>query len=109
MNERLTVFVSVIFWRARHREANGFHGLAGFFSFPANPTQNSETEYCSLWGRHGKEREQWAFEKKSSPILSVLAFPNLSGKLRRGSLRYQEAVELADVLDYDIVWVKRKR
>ena len=35
--------------------------------------------------------------------------PNLSGKLRRGSLRYQEAVELADVLDYDIVWVKRKR
>ena len=26
--------------------------------------------------------------------------PNLSGKLRRGSLRYQEAVELADVLDY---------
>lgn len=35
--------------------------------------------------------------------------PNLSSKLRRGSLRYQEAVELADVLDYDIVWVKRKR
>ena len=35
--------------------------------------------------------------------------PNLSGKLRRGSLRYQEAVELADVMDYDIVWVKRKR
>ena len=35
--------------------------------------------------------------------------PNLSGKLRRGSLRYQEAVEFSDVLDYDIVWVKRKR
>ena len=35
--------------------------------------------------------------------------PNLSGKLRRGTLRYGEAVELADVLDYDIVWVKRKR
>jgi len=47
LNERLTVFVSVIFWRARHREANGFHGLAGFFSFPENPTQNSETEYGS--------------------------------------------------------------
>ena len=28
--------------------------------------------------------------------------PNLSGKLRRGSLRYQEAIELADVLGYDI-------
>ena len=35
--------------------------------------------------------------------------PNLSGKLRRGTLRYKEAVELADVLDYDVVWVKRKR
>ncbi len=34
--------------------------------------------------------------------------PNLSGKLRRGSLRYGEAVELADVLGYDIVWQKRK-
>ena len=29
--------------------------------------------------------------------------PNLSGKLRRGSLRYTEAVELADVLGYDLV------
>ena len=34
--------------------------------------------------------------------------PNLSGKLRRGSLRYQEAVELADALGYDLVWQKRK-
>ena len=34
--------------------------------------------------------------------------PNLSGKLRRGSLRYHEAVELADALGYDIVWQKRK-
>ena len=33
--------------------------------------------------------------------------PNLSGKLKRGSLRYGEAVELADALGYDIVWVKR--
>ena len=35
--------------------------------------------------------------------------PNLSGKLRRGSLRYHEAVELADALGYDIVWQKRRR
>ena len=33
--------------------------------------------------------------------------PNLSGKLKHGSLRYGEAVELADVLGYDITWVKR--
>lgn len=34
--------------------------------------------------------------------------PNLSGKLRRGSLRYGEAVELADALGYDIVWQRRR-
>ena len=34
--------------------------------------------------------------------------PNLSGKLKRGSLRYGEAGELADALGYDIVWQKRK-
>ena len=34
--------------------------------------------------------------------------PNLSGKLKRGSLRYGEAVELADALGYDIVWQKRR-
>ena len=34
--------------------------------------------------------------------------PNLSSKLRRGSLRYTEAVELADVLGYDLVWQKRR-
>ena len=35
---------------------------------------------------------------------SVAAF---SEKLRRGSLRYREAVQLADVLGYDLVWRRR--
>lgn len=34
---------------------------------------------------------------------------NLSAKLQRESIRYKEVVELADVLDCDIVWVKRGR
>ena len=33
---------------------------------------------------------------------------NLSAKLQRESIRYKEVVELADVLDCDIVWVKRE-
>ena len=33
---------------------------------------------------------------------------NLSGKLNRGTLRYQEAKEIVDILDYDIIWVKRR-
>lgn len=33
---------------------------------------------------------------------------NLSNKLQRESLRYVEAVQLADALGYDLVWQKRK-
>ena len=32
----------------------------------------------------------------------------LSAKLQRESIRYKEVKELADVLGYDIVWVKRR-
>ena len=31
-----------------------------------------------------------------------------AAKLKRGSLRYGEAVELADALGYDIIWQKRR-
>ena len=34
---------------------------------------------------------------------------NLSNKLRRESLRYTEAVQLADVLGYEIVWKRREK
>ena len=33
---------------------------------------------------------------------------NFSNKLARGSLRYREAVQLADVMGYDLVWQKRR-
>lgn len=33
---------------------------------------------------------------------------NLSNKLQRESLRYKEAIQLADALSYDIQWVRRK-
>jgi hypothetical protein len=33
---------------------------------------------------------------------------NFTSKLSRGSLRYTEALELADALGYDIEWRKRK-
>ena len=32
---------------------------------------------------------------------------NFSNKLARGSLRYEEAVQLAQVLGYEIVWKKK--
>ena len=33
---------------------------------------------------------------------------NFSNKLARNSLRFREAVELADVLGYELVWQKRR-
>ena len=35
------------------------------------------------------------------------SIPNFTDKLKRGSLRYRDAVQLADVLGYDLVWRKR--
>ena len=35
------------------------------------------------------------------------SIPNFTGKLKRGSLRYREAVQLADVLGYDLIWRRR--
>jgi plasmid maintenance system antidote protein VapI len=32
---------------------------------------------------------------------------NLSNKLNRGSITYDDAQTIADILGYDIVWVKR--
>lgn len=47
-------------------------------------------------------------EKLSDQYGWSASVPNLSGKLRRGSLRYREAVELADALGYDIIWQRRR-
>ena len=33
---------------------------------------------------------------------------NFSNKLARGSLRYEEAVQLAEVIGYELVWQKRR-
>ena len=33
--------------------------------------------------------------------------PNFSDKLKRGTLRFSEALDVADVLGYQIVWQKR--
>lgn len=33
---------------------------------------------------------------------------NFSNKLARGSLRYEEAVQLAEALGYELVWQKRR-
>lgn len=68
---------------------------------------NTRNEIKAIIVREGMTMSE-VVEKMAEQYGWSASVPNLSGKLRRGSLRYQEAVELADALDYDIVWQKRK-
>lgn len=68
---------------------------------------NTRNEIKAYIIREGKTMSE-VVEKLAEEHGWSASVPNLSGKLRRGSLRYREAVELADVLGYEIVWQKRK-
>jgi len=72
-----------------------------------NKTENCRNEIKSYITREGLTMTE-VVEKLSDEYGWSESVPNLSGKLRRGSLRYTEAVELADVMGYDIVWQKRR-
>ena len=68
---------------------------------------NTRNEIKAIMVREGMTMTE-VVEKMADQYGWSAGVPNLSGKLRRGSLRYQEAVELADALGYDLVWQKRK-
>ncbi len=68
---------------------------------------NTRNEIKAIIVREGMTMSE-VVEKMAEQYGWSASVPNLSGKLRRGSLRYQEAVELADALGYDLVWQKRK-
>ena len=62
--------------------------------------------------RHGKfftaKRTQFTYSKTNITRIWSDSVSNLSNKLQRESLRYVEAVQLADALGYEIVWQKRR-
>ena len=68
---------------------------------------NTRNEIKAIMVREGVTMTE-VVEKMADQYGWSASVSNLSGKLRRGSLRYQEAVELADALGYDIVWQRRK-
>jgi hypothetical protein len=68
---------------------------------------NTRNEIKAIMVREGMTMTE-VVEKMADQYGWSASVPNFSGKLRRGSLRYQEAVELADALGYDLVWQKRK-
>lgn len=68
---------------------------------------NTRNEIKAIIVREGMTMSE-VVEKMAEQYGWSASVPSLSGKLRRGSLRYHEAVELADALGYDVVWQKRR-
>ena len=68
---------------------------------------NIRNEIKSILIREGMTMAE-IVEKMADQYGWSASVPNFSGKLRRGSLRYQEAVDLADALGYELVWQRRK-
>lgn len=68
---------------------------------------NIRNEIKSILIREGMTMAE-IVEKMADQYGWSASVPNFSGKLRRSSLRFQEAVELADALGYDLIWQKRK-
>ena len=68
---------------------------------------NIRNEIKSYMAREGVTMTE-VVRRMSSDYGWSASVPNLSDKLKRGSLRYSEVVELADALGYDIVWRKRE-
>lgn len=79
----------------------------GIVNMSRNKAENCRNEVKSYITREGMTMTE-VVELLADEHGWISSVPNLSGKLRRGSLRYIEAVELANVMGYDLVWVKRR-
>lgn len=96
---------------------NDLPGLLGAFSIPTPEGEhnlergtifmNIRNEIKAYIVREGFTMSELV-EKLTEQYGWSPSVPNLSDKLRRESLRYKEAVELADALGYDLVWQKRR-
>ena len=70
-------------------------------------TVNVKNEIKSIIVRSGMTMQQ-VVELLSEEYGWSDSISNFSNKLTRGSLRYREAIQLADVMGYEIVWQKKR-
>lgn len=68
---------------------------------------NAKNEIKSIIVRSGMTMQQ-VVDLLSEEYGWSDSISNFSNKLTRGSLRYREAIQVADVLGYDLVWQKRR-
>ena len=70
-------------------------------------TMNVKNEIKSIIVRSGMTMQQ-VVDLLSEEYGWSDSISNFSNKLSRGSLRYREAIQLADVMGYDLIWQKRR-
>ena len=68
---------------------------------------NVKNEIKSIIVRSGMTMQQ-VVDLLSEEYSWSNSISNFSNKLSRGSLRYREAIQLADVMGYDLIWQKRR-
>lgn len=86
-----------------HRTENQYHE---FMEVKNNMKSNLRNEIKSYIVRQGMTMQE-VVDLLSDEYGWSDSVSNLSNKLQRESLRYTEAVQLADVLGFEIVWRKR--
>ena len=86
-----------------HRTENQYHY---FMEVKNNMKSNLRNEIKSYIVRQGMTMQE-VVDLLSDEYGWSDSVSNLSNKLQRESLRYTEAVQLADVLGFEIVWRKR--
>ena len=91
-------------WKAKHRVSDNLYRRINMKRANARNYGHEVMGYIiangmTLTGMAAQLAEKYGWSR---------CMQNLSGKLRRGTFSYTEAVEIADILGYDIVWKKRK-
>lgn len=64
-------------------------------------------EIKSLVIKSGKSLSEIA-EELEKKYRSKYSLQNLSNKLQRGTLKYKEALDIAEIIGYEIIWNKKK-
>ena len=93
-------------YRCRHHWGN-FYWLQVRIYNERGITMNVKNEIKSIIVRSGMTMQQ-VVDLLSDEYGWSDSISNFSNKLTRGSLRYREAIQIADVMGYDLVWQKRR-
>lgn len=69
----------------------------------------SDVTLTEVINRLNAKHELEFIPTEKQPVFKPDTVQNLSKKINKGTLRYEEAEEIADLLGYKIEWIKTKK